>query len=69
MKFFDLHEVYYDKNGKPYQWTLEPVDANGNETVKDVRIELAMMLTDALKHPVLEIVGKKLVTRGSNDNG
>lgn len=58
---FDLHEVYYRKNGNPHMWTAYPVYLKGFDSAKDMQESLEMMLNDAKKHPVLEVrkVGKK----------
>lgn len=60
---YDIHEVYLDKKGKIETWTADPVDCNGFEEVKTVQIALSMMLTDALRHPVMEIRKGKLIER------
>lgn len=65
LRTYDIHEVLYGKDGKPDSWTVMPVSPNGHESLKDLQIELGMMLVDALKHPVLEIVGNKLVDRNT----
>lgn len=69
LHFYDIHEVYYRKNGQPYMWTKDPVDANSMESVADTVDALIMMLRDINKNPVLEIrkVGKKekLFVRGA----
>lgn len=66
--FYDIHEVFYNKKNQPDSWTKEPVDANGCETIGDMRISLSIMLTDVLKHPVLEIVRGKLKARKEKHN-
>jgi len=70
LHLYDVHEVLYDKDGKPDAWTEEPATANGVESLGDLKRSLSMMLCDALKHPVMEIVGKKekrLVERKSHE--
>lgn len=61
VRTYDIHEVYY--TGKKMSWTIESVSANGAESIKDLKLSLAMMLADAIKHPVMEIVRGKLVER------
>lgn len=63
IRLYDIHEVYYGKNGKPRSWTRGPISPSGHESAKDLRVALAMMLADTLKHPILEIVGNKLFKR------
>lgn len=57
-RYYDIHEVFYDKNGKPDSWSEDAVDANSVSTVRELQTSLSRMLCDSLKHPVLEIVGK-----------
>lgn len=52
-----IREVYYDKNDKPTSWT-ESLDLEGWESEKDVRVNLAMMLHDSLRLPVLDLTKK-----------
>lgn len=49
--YYQIHEVYYNKKGKPHSWTKEPVFVQG-ETKKDLKKDLKMQLA-ALKKPVL----------------
>jgi hypothetical protein len=48
---YDIREVFYDENGKPDGYTMEPVYPAGN-TIGELREELERMLK-ALKRPVL----------------
>lgn len=60
-KLYSVHEVYYDKKGRPKSWTKTPVDANIMESAKEVQEALLAMLNDVTKYPVLKIVRNKLV--------
>ena len=55
---YEIHEIYED--GK--SWTENCIKAEG-DNVKDLQIRLAMMLQDAIRYPVYEIVKGKLVAR------
>lgn len=59
--YFDVHEVYYDKKGRPSSWTKEPVSANGFESLKELQNSQVMIMADILKYPVLKIIGNRLV--------
>ena len=48
---FAVHEVYFDKRGKPWSMTQEPVSLYG-ETAKEVRKEIKMILRDVMKRAV-----------------
>lgn len=64
-KFYDVHEVYYDKKDRPKSWTENPI-IGGFESLQDLRVSLSAMLYDSLRHEVLEISGgkkKRLVQR------
>lgn len=45
---YGLHEVYYDKDGKPFAWTVDSMVGHF-ETHKDLIKALSMMLKDARK--------------------
>lgn len=49
---FTIHEVYYDPDGTPNSWTIQPVAALG-ETLGELREELERML-HATGLPVLD---------------
>lgn len=51
-EWFSIHEVYYDKDGKPNGCTVDPVGPTG-DTAEEVRRALLMMLSDTGK-PVLD---------------
>lgn len=53
LHFYDVHEVFYYKNGKPRMWTKDPI-IGGFDSIKDLRNSLAQMLGDVLQHPVME---------------
>ena len=55
--FYQIHEVYYNKKGKPHSWTVDAV-AIGSETKKDLK-KVFKMQKLALKKPVLIEVKKK----------
>lgn len=50
--WYAIHEVYYDKKGRPKTLTAEPV-APGGETPDELRDDLNRM-RDALKKPILQ---------------
>ena len=50
---YQIHEVYYKKNGKIYAYTQNPVGPFG-ESKKELIECLKMMLKDAKNKPVLE---------------
>lgn len=56
--WYDIHEMFNIKD--KISWTEEPV-CHGNEDINETRKALAMMLADSYRHPVMEIIGKKLV--------
>jgi hypothetical protein len=56
---YEIHEVYYDKDGRIDGWTEQPVNPYG-ETVEELHTDLAYFL-NALDKPVLEIKDKTLV--------
>ena len=60
---FALHEVYYDETGIPNGWTEKPVwfACFAEEGPEGVAKSLEMALADARKHPVLKVLGDKLV--------
>jgi hypothetical protein len=56
---YEIHEVYYDKDGRIDGWTEQPVNPYG-DTVEELHADLAYFL-NALDKPVLEIKDKTLV--------
>jgi hypothetical protein len=52
---YNIHEVYYDVNGKPNSWTLRPVSVFG-ETPEEVYRTLRQMMR-AVDKPALYIKG------------
>lgn len=54
--YFEIYEVYYDKNNKPNGYTSEPISVGGND-LKEIADELKRMAT-ALEKPIL-YVGEK----------
>jgi len=56
---FNIHEVYYDVEGKgEHLWTENPISVGG-ETIEDLSKTLDYM-KQALQRPILEIVDDKL---------
>jgi hypothetical protein len=49
---YGIHEVYYDKDGKPTSLTVNPVEPHGS-TLDELRQDLEWM-TAALAKPVLD---------------
>lgn len=49
---FGIHEAFYDKNGRVWGITQEPMDPHG-ETIEELRQDLEWMMK-ALEHPVLD---------------
>lgn len=56
---YAVHEVYYDENKFPDLWTKEPVAFSG-DSVEDLNL-FVEYLQKALKAPVLEVTGNRLV--------
>lgn len=48
---YTIHEVYYDEEGKPRSYTVDPIDPCG-ESLKDLKTELSWM-RKALSKPIL----------------
>ena len=63
--WYALHEVYYDRKGKPDGWTKDAITfvSDEEEGPDGVRKSLAMALADAVRLPVLMIHDGKLVER------
>ena len=49
--YFDIHEVYYDADGKPDGYTKNPILVGG-ENIKDIKWTLNKM-KECLKKPIL----------------
>ena len=58
---FGVHEVYYDDDGKPTSWTVEPVTVAG-DTWKET-CDFHAIMGRAFSLRVLEVVGDRLVER------
>lgn len=58
---YGVHEVYYNKAGKPDSWAVEP-DVWA-ETLKELKSMLKDMLKGMDKHPVLVIKNEKLTKK------
>jgi hypothetical protein len=58
--YYQIHEIYDDK-GK-LSWTKDPITPTG-EDIKDIRMVLAMMLTDTIRMPIYEERKGKLIER------
>jgi hypothetical protein len=57
---FDIHEVYYDKSGKPRSFTENPCRPYGH-SVEELKADLIYML-EAVNLPVLTISDYELST-------
>lgn len=55
IEFYALHEVYYDKEGKPNSRTVEPITfvCDDDEKPDGIIKSLEMALDCAKRHPVL----------------
>lgn len=51
---FEIHEVYYDENGKPSAWSENAMAPYGEETVSEL-LEDYKMMGAALSKPVFEV--------------
>ena len=49
--YLQIHEVYYDENGKPYGYTENPISI-GSETIKGITWQLNRMI-ECRKKPIL----------------
>lgn len=61
-KYYEIHEVYYDADGKIIAWTENPVDLY-IEAVADIKF-LMKRFKKAVKKTVLRIDGEDLVDTG-----
>lgn len=62
---YSVHEVYYDKDGKPDSWTCDPVFLSAEsvqQLIKDV-----VWILKSLTEPVLEVVDDKLIEVSATD--
>ena len=58
--YYAIHEVYYDQNGKPRNWTDDDVGPCG-ESLDEVKACLELM-KEALSKPILDYAnGKEIV--------
>lgn len=51
--YFEIFEVFYDKNDVPHSWTADPIHPLGTDT-KELKKDINFML-EALKKPVLTV--------------
>lgn len=58
VKYYEVHEVHYEDNGKVMGWTAEPVAPYG-ESVEELKSVLMRMIV-AAERPILKIVNEKL---------
>lgn len=58
--WYDIHEVYYAKNGKPNGWTKDPI-IGGFDSRQDAILSLSDMLRDIIRFPPLKQKGNKLM--------
>ena len=49
---YALHEVYYDNDGYPGSWTLNPITLDNYDDSEDMKDSITLMM-DAFKKPVL----------------
>lgn len=49
--WFEIHEVYYDENGKPGSYTINPADVSGGN-IDDIMFSLNAM-KEVLNRPIL----------------
>ena len=61
-KYYEIHEVYYDADGKIIAWTENPIDLH-IESVADIKF-LMKRFKKAVKKTVLRIDGEDLVDTG-----
>ena len=61
-KYYEVHEVYYDADGKIIAWTENPIDLH-IEAVADIKF-LMKRFKKAVKKTVLRIDGEDLVDTG-----
>ena len=61
-KYYEIHEVYYDGEGKIIAWTENPVDLY-IEAVADIKF-LMKRFKKAAKKPILRIEDEDLVNTG-----
>ena len=57
--YYEIHEVYYYKTGKPKMWSVDPIACHGC-SVKELKADYKMM-AEAFKQPILEVKKDKLV--------
>ena len=62
-KYYEIHEVYYDADGKIIAWTENPVDLY-IESISDIKF-LMKEFKKAAKKTVLRIDGEDLVDTGT----
>lgn len=62
-KYYEIHEVYYDADGKIIAWTENPVDLH-IEAISDINF-LMKRFKKAVKKTVLRIDGEGLVDTGT----
>jgi hypothetical protein len=51
--WYELHEVYYDENGKIKNYTAAPVEIGG-DSCRGILSQLLMMANDAHRYPILK---------------
>lgn len=51
--WYELHEVYYDDNGKPKLWTANAAKVHGSSKAEVIH-DLLLMAFDAHRRPVLK---------------
>ena len=61
--YYEIHEVYYDKDGNIIAWTENPVDLY-LESISDLKF-LMKRFKKAAKKPILRIEGDDLINTGT----
>lgn len=56
--YLSLHEVFYDKKGKPTSWSVEECSPMG-ETLKEIKHDFKLM-KQAFGRPILKVKNNKL---------
>lgn len=61
-KYYEVHEVYYDRRGKITGWSKEPISI-GVSDLKELKQQVKH-IRDAGRKTVLRIEGKKMIDTG-----
>ena len=52
--YFQIHEIYYDKKGKPHMWSAEPMSPGGDTPI-ELGSDVSLMFA-AVTQPALQIM-------------